>query len=160
MNMNTLTAAAIAATCALCGCLTVPTEIERRAAQRAAAYDEFTPDQQERTLLGHIQIGDPTNMLWMVLGDPARIGETPHPAALVEGVDTADSAAEWMLETWTYVREPDPRTVGAQPPPIGFQPGAMFVANPPPPPVRVTKTYVIAGGVIVDMKTENSTDNN
>ena len=158
MNLKPLAIAATAA--ALCGCLNTATPVEQRIAQRAAAYVELTPEQQGRVRLGHIQLGDTTNMLWMVLGEPADTTTRSVPvAAWVEGADPAEVAAagERELETWTYYRDSSPWESGPPPPSPTYQPGAMFVPNPPPPPVRTIKAYVFENGVMVGMDTRTET---
>jgi len=165
MNMNhrTIPAGTAAALAVLlCGChlLNSQSPVELRIAQRAAAYMELTAEQQGRVRLGHIQLGDTTNMLWMVFGDPAETATRATPlVAQAEGLDPAEveAAGERELETWTYVREPAPWESGPRPPSPAYQPGALFVDAPPPPPVRSIKTYVFENGVIVDMGARNET---
>jgi len=159
MNMTQwIPAAGIAAACVLCGCLNgADNTIGKRIAQRAAAYVELDNEQQGRVRLGHIQIGDTTNMLWMVHGDPADItASTVSVFAGMEGIDPAEleAAGERELETWTYYRDANPWESGPRLPSPAYQPGAMFADNPPPPPVRVIKTYVCENGVMVGMHTQ------
>ena len=134
---------ALATALALGGCMTMePTPVESRIAQRAEAFDALDAHQQGRVRLGHIQLGDTTNMLWMAFGEPTSTA----PAA--EGADPA-------VETWTYLREPPPWMNGPQPPVPAYQPGALFAPEPPPPPQRIIKTYVLTDGVITDMNTRH-----
>ena len=163
MNMNQWPAAGIACACALCGCLNTATPVEQRIAQRAGAYVELSAEQQGRVRLGHIQIGDTTNMLWMVFGEPAEITTRSAPVITgVEGLDPAEveAAGERLLETWTYYRDPNPWESGPRLPSPAYQPGAMFADNPPPPSVRTIKTYVFANGVMVGMDTQTETPGN
>ena len=144
MSMTKQTLAALAATCVLCGCMT-DTAFQHRVSARADAFDALSADQQERVQLGLIQHGDTRDMLWMALGDPASLNESAAPA-------DADDDANTAAETWVYVWDVQP----ALPLPSvdTYMPGAMFVSNPPPPPTRVTKTYVFNNGIITDIQTE------
>ena len=138
MKLTTHHAAFALALAALCGCTTAPTPIEQRIALRPLAFKALDAEQQERTRLAHIQIGDTTNMLWMAFGEPANIT-----------VDNAETNPG--IETWTYVRE---QLSGPPLPNAGFAPGAMFAPSPPPPPERVKKIYILSDGVITDMDTQ------
>ena len=152
------------ATLALCGCQTVPTPVELRIAERADAFAALDAYQQERVRLGHIQIGDTTNMLWMAFGEPTTISTNTAPffPPLADGEESDENekiareifaGAEWMRVTWTYVREQSAWAGGPPPPTAGFQPGAMFAPSPPSI-ERVKKIYILFGGVITDMDTQ------
>jgi len=122
-----------------CACSSVTTPVDLRIQQRSAAFAELNAEQQERTRLGHIQVGDTADMLWMAFGEPADLQRAEEPPR----------------EMWAYVRELNPRASGSQPPLPVYQPGAMFAANPPPPPKFVRKIYIITDGVITGMETKD-----
>jgi len=172
-NITQHAALALAAAFALCGCVTERSPIEQRIALRQTAFDTLDAYQQERVRLGHIELGDTTDMLWMVFGEPTtistntilKIWKTAEPITTLFPKPDGEmpeelSGCEWC-ETWSYVREPPPWTVGPPPPTAGYQPGAMFAPPPPPPPERVIKIYFLLDGVIkeIDTKREPVTGN-
>ena len=132
--------AALALAFFACSCASVTTTpADLRIRQRPEAFAQLNAEQQGRTRLGHIQVGDTADMLWMAFGEPAEL----------------ERAEEPPRETWTYLRVLNPRASGSQPPSPVYQPGAMFAANPPPPPKHVRKIYIITDGVISGMETKD-----
>ncbi len=164
MNMRKHMMLGFAAALALCGCVTEPAAVETRITKRSEAFNDLNKDQQERVRLGHIQFGDSMDMLWMSLGDPTTVSYTTSDGQTHESVpwktyeelyDVFPAITNCTGETWTYIREPKPQPGPVLPKPSvdGYQPGAMYAPEPPAPRQRVTKVYVMADGVIVDMRT-------